>query len=129
MNRPNGVERINQDEFVIYYEGKIIPFSFDINTFKLIEDQVNKGEFKVDVDLFTGWSESQLENNRSSLYRLFHVAVYDGPGIGHYVELYSRKELYYLIEECIEQNKPFTVGHEFGSIDGTHPKRVTEVVE
>ena len=51
------------------------------------------------------------------------VTVFYAMGIGRTQNVYSRAALVSLMDQCIEDNTPFHVGHEFGNVDGTHPKR------
>jgi hypothetical protein len=54
---------------------------------------------------------------------MYSVTVYKEPGIGAYFSWNTRGELLDHILRCLEANTPFTVGHIFGNIDGTRPKR------
>lgn len=51
------------------------------------------------------------------------ITIMYQPGVGTQRKVSNREELDAFIDECIKNNTPFHVGHEFGNIDGTHPKR------
>lgn len=52
----------------------------------------------------------------------YSMIIYKQPGIGEPCKGLTRNRLFETIEMCLENNWPFTVGHEFGNIDGSHPK-------
>ena len=52
-----------------------------------------------------------------------HVTLWKEPGIGTCVENLNIHKFLGLVVECLQNNTPFQVGHVFGNIDGTHPKR------
>lgn len=54
---------------------------------------------------------------------MYHVTLWKEPGLGQYYSWNTRGELLDQILRCLDTNTPFTVGHVFGNIDGTHPKR------
>jgi hypothetical protein len=52
-----------------------------------------------------------------------HVTVWNSPGVGTSTIFETRGEFLNFALESIANNIPFSVGHVFGNIDGTHPKR------
>jgi hypothetical protein len=55
--------------------------------------------------------------------RKYSITVYYDSGVGTTYENIDTIDLHLLIDNCLFNNRPFTVGHIFGNIDGTHPKR------
>ena len=51
------------------------------------------------------------------------ITVWDSPGIGTQVTLHSLEAFRALSLSLLADNTPFQVGHVFGNIDGSHPKR------
>lgn len=51
------------------------------------------------------------------------VTVWQSPGIGHSFVCETRGGFINYALTLLASNTPFTVGHVFGNIDGTHPKR------
>lgn len=52
----------------------------------------------------------------------YQITMWKYPGVGTSRSNLTKGHLFELIEMCLELNIPFTVGHVFGNIDGTHPK-------
>jgi hypothetical protein len=58
-----------------------------------------------------------------------HVTVWNQPGTGREKNFQTRGAFLDFALQCIADNVPFTVGHTFGNIDGTHPKREMPIIQ
>ena len=55
--------------------------------------------------------------------RQFSITVWIDKGVGIEYTLEGRESLIAAIDSCIEDGYPFQVGHTFGDLDGTHPRK------